>query len=85
MDDITSDYGCLLLVLNAFLLDTKELYSRCRKLLQGVTRCHKGAYLSGQRFVLGNQSFPVQVQLLGMCRGEQGACLMFNCLPRGGK
>ena len=33
--------------------------------------------LSGQRLALGNQSFPVQVRLLPMCRGE-----LYAVIPR---
>ena len=35
----------------------------------------KGSWLSGQRLAFGNQRFPVQVQLLPMCRGELSAVI----------
>ena len=38
-------------------------------------RSIKGAQLGVQRLVLGNQTFPVQVRLLAMCRGELSAII----------
>ena len=48
-----------------------------------LTAGDKGAQLSGKRFALGSQRFPVRVQMLAMFRGELTAViarLMSKCL-----